>query len=92
MLLSDLSRGWYVTTKSRLLKAYPFQLKLTFRDILSSNTMISYNLMLYKDFIISSQPTKVKSPAKDYRSFGVVWMSRQVMKILMAINRFYIQI
>ena len=34
----------------------------------------------------------MRSLAKDYRSFGVVWMSRQVIEILMAISRFYMQI
>ena len=43
-------------------------------------------------FLIRAQPTNAQSLAKDYRSFGVVWMSRQVMEILMAISRFYIQI
>ena len=48
--------------------------------------------MFYKVFLIRAQPTNAQSLAKDYRSFGVVWMSRQVMEILMAISRFYIQI
>ena len=48
--------------------------------------------MFYKVFLIRAQPTNTQSLAKHYRSFGVVWMSRQVMEILMAISRFYIQI
>ena len=34
----------------------------------------------------------MRSLAKDDRSFGVVWMSRQVIEILMAVSRFYMQI
>ena len=48
--------------------------------------------MFYKVFLIRAQHTIAQSLAKDYRSFGVVWMSRQVMEILIAISRFYIQI
>ena len=48
--------------------------------------------MVYKVFLISAQPTNAQSLTKDYRSFGVVWVSRQVMDIWMAISRFYIQI
>ena len=48
--------------------------------------------MLYKVFLLRAQPTKAQSLAKGYISFGVVWTSRQVMEILMAISRFYIRI
>ena len=48
--------------------------------------------MFYKVFLLRAQPANAQSLAKDYRSFGVVWMSRQVMEILMAISRFYIQL
>ena len=48
--------------------------------------------MFYKVFLIRAQPTNTQSLAKHYRSFGVVWMSRQVIEILMTISRFYIQI
>ena len=48
--------------------------------------------MLYKVFLTKAQPTNAQSLAKDYRSFGVAWMSREVMEILMAIRKFYIQI
>ena len=50
--------------------------------------------MLYKVFLIKAptRPTNVQSLAKDYRSFGVVWMSREQIEIFMAISRFYIQI
>ena len=48
--------------------------------------------MFCKVFLIGAQPTNTQSLAKDYRSFGVVWMSRQVMDILMVIGRFYTQI
>ena len=48
--------------------------------------------MLHKVFLIRTQPTNALSLAKDYRSFGVVWMIRQIMEILRAISRFYIQI
>ena len=48
--------------------------------------------MFSKVFFIRAQPTNSQSLAKHYRSFGVVWMSRQVMEILMAVSRFYIQI
>ena len=48
--------------------------------------------MLYKVFLIKAQPTNVQSLAKDYRSFGVVWMSREQIEIFMAISRFHIQI
>ena len=34
----------------------------------------------------------MQSLAKHYRSFGVVWMNRQVMEILMTVSRFYIEI
>ena len=48
--------------------------------------------MLSKVFLIRAQPTNAQSLVKDYRQFGVFSMSRQVMEILMAISRFYIQI
>ena len=48
--------------------------------------------MFYKLFLIRVQPTNAQSLPKDYRSFGVVWMSRQVTEIFTAIRRFYIQI
>ena len=50
------------------------------------------SFILYKFFSKTAQPTEGQSLAKDYRSFGVVYMSRQAMEILMAISRFYIQI
>ena len=50
------------------------------------------SFIFYKFFSKRAQPTGGQSLAKDYRSFGVVYMSRQVMEILMAISRFYIQI
>ena len=48
--------------------------------------------MFCKVFLIRVQPTNVQSLPKDYRSFGVVWMSRQVTETFIAISRFYIQI
>ena len=48
--------------------------------------------MLYKVFLTRAQSTNAHSLSEDYKSFGVVWMRRQVMEILMAINRFSIQI
>ena len=48
--------------------------------------------MFYKVFLMRAQPTNAQSLAKGCRSFDVVWASRQVMEILMAISRFYIQI
>ena len=62
---------------------YPFQLKLTFLDI---------SFMFYDVFLIRAQPTNTQSLAKDYRSLSVVWVSRQLIEILMAISRSYIQI
>ena len=50
---------------------------------------ISASFMLYKAFLIRAQPTDAQSLAKDYSSFALVWMSRLVMEILMAISRFY---
>ena len=48
--------------------------------------------MFYKVFLIRAQPANAQSLAKYYRSFGVVWTSRKVMEILMAISRFYMQV
>ena len=48
--------------------------------------------MFCKVFLIRVQPTNAQSLPKDYRSFGVVWMSRQVTEIFIAISRFYILI
>ena len=42
--------------------------------------------MFYKVFIIKAQPANAQSLAEYYRSCGVVWMSRPVIKILMAIS------
>ena len=46
--------------------------------------------MLYKVFLIRAQPTNAQSWLKT--TDRLVWMSKQVMEILMAISRFYIQI
>ena len=48
--------------------------------------------MFYKVFLIRAQPANTQSLAKDYISFGVDWVNRQVMEILIAIGGFYIQI
>ena len=48
--------------------------------------------MFYNVFLIRAQPTNTQSLAKDYRSLSVVWVSRQLIEILMAISRSYIQI
>ena len=102
MPLNDLNRGWYVTSIG-----IPFWvLLLLFLSILENLTLSisaeinlsGYSLFKNHDFIlplvflIRAQPTNTQSLSKDYRSFGVDWISRQVMEILMAISRFYIQI
>ena len=48
--------------------------------------------MFYNVFLIRVQPTNTQNLAKDYKSVDVVWMNREVIKILIAISRFYIQI
>ena len=48
--------------------------------------------MFYKVFLIREQPANAQSLPKDCKSFGVVWMKRQVTEMFIAISRFYIQI
>ena len=48
--------------------------------------------MFYKVFLIREQPANAQSLPKDCKSFGVVWMNRQVTEMFIAISRFYIQI
>ena len=70
-------------------------------SILAESSFPGYSLFKNHDFILAScfkvyliraPPTNMQSLAKDYRSFGVVCMRRQVMEILMVISRFNIQI
>ena len=101
MLLSDVSRGWYVTNKG-----IPFWvLLLRFLSILENLTLSiwaeinfpGYFIFKNHDSILALFFIKFSSYEHNLRRvwlrwFGVVWMSRQVMEILIAISRFYIQI
>ena len=67
------------------------------RSINATVTLLHYlipwfhiSFILYTVFLRRARLTNAQSLADDYRSFGVVWMSREVTKILMAISRFYI--
>ena len=103
MVLSDLSRGWYVTTRGisflRFAVTSSFDIgKLKFIHFSKNEPFWIFSLQkpqfhssftFYKVFLIRAQRSNTQSLTEHYRSFSVVWMSRQVMEILMTISTFY---